>query len=227
MSGIHDIQLEPEWRGALREEFGQPYMQVLRAFLIEEAARGKVVYPSGPSIFNAFTHTPISRVKVVILGQDPYHGPGQACGLSFSVPSGVRPPPSLKNIYKELSADLGLPTPATGNLTPWADRGVLLLNSVLTVEEAQAGSHRKRGWEQFTDRVIQILSEREEPVVFILWGAYARGKEGMIRRPPHAVIESAHPSPLSAHNGFWGSKPFSQANAWLEKWGKQPIDWSI
>ena len=166
-------------------------------------------------------------MKVVILGQDPYHGPGQAHGLSFSVRDGVRPPPSLKNIYKELHSDLGLEIPSTGNLTPWADQGVLLLNTVLTVEEAQAGSHRKRGWEKFTDRVITVLSERDDPIVFILWGAFAQSKEGMIRQPPHAVIKSAHPSPLSAHNGFWGSKPFSKANALLKKWGKAPIDWSL
>lgn len=227
MSGNEDIKLEPEWKAALRGEFGQAYMADLKAFLRKEAASGKKVYPRGTDIFNAFAHTPLSHVKVVILGQDPYHGPGQAHGLSFSVRDGVPPPPSLKNIYKELHSDLGLPIPSTGNLTPWADQGVLLLNTVLTVEEAQAGSHRKRGWEKFTDRVIQVLSERDDPVVFVLWGAFAQGKESMIRRPPHAVIKSAHPSPLSAHNGFWGSKPFSKTNALLKKWGKSPIDWSL
>ena len=159
--------------------------------------------------------------------QDPYHGPGQAHGLSFSVRDGVSPPPSLKNIYKELSQDLGTSVPKTGNLTPWAEQGVLLLNAVLTVEEAQAGSHRKRGWEKFTDRVIQILSEREDPVVFVLWGAFARSKAEMIRRPPHAVLEGPHPSPLSAHQGFFGSRPFSKVNALLKSWGKEPIRWDL
>jgi uracil-DNA glycosylase len=227
MSGIEYIKLEPEWKNALAGEFAQPYMKELREFLKGEASAGKTVFPRGPDIFNAFTHTPLSKVKVVILGQDPYHGPGQAHGLSFSVRDGVRPPPSLKNIYKELHSDLGLPISSTGNLTPWADQGVLLLNTVLTVEEAQAGSHRKRGWEKFTDRVISVLSEREDPVVFILWGAFAQSKEDMIRQPPHAVIKSAHPSPLSAHSGFWGTKPFSKTNALLNAWGKAPIDWKL
>jgi uracil-DNA glycosylase len=221
------IRLEPEWKQALEAEFGQPYMSELREFLRQEAASGAVVYPRGADIFNAFSHTPLSRVKVVIIGQDPYHGPGQAHGLSFSVRDGVPPPPSLKNIYKELQADLGVQPPRTGNLIPWAEQGVLLLNAVLTVREASAGSHRNRGWEKFTDRVIQVLSERDDPTVFILWGAFAQGKAGMIRQPPHAVIKSAHPSPLSAHNGFFGSKPFSRANAQLAKWGKSPIRWEL
>jgi uracil-DNA glycosylase len=221
------IKLEPEWKAALQGEFEQSYMKDLRGFLRQEAASGKTVYPRGGDIFNAFSHTPLSQVRVVILGQDPYHGPGQAHGLSFSVRKGVPPPPSLKNIYKELHADLGLPIPTTGDLTPWADQGVLLLNAVLTVQEASAGSHRNRGWEKFTDRVIQVLSERDEPIVFILWGAFAQSKAGMIRQPPHAIIKSAHPSPLSAHNGFLGSKPFSRANAYLRKWGRGEIQWAL
>jgi uracil-DNA glycosylase len=221
------IKLEPEWKAALQGEFEQPYMRELRGFLRDEAAKGRTIYPRGGDIFNAFAHTPLSRVKVVIIGQDPYHGPGQAHGLSFSVRDGVPPPPSLKNIYKEMLSDIGAPIAATGNLTPWADQGVLLLNAVLTVQEANAGSHRNRGWEKFTDRVIQVLSAREDPIVFILWGAFAQGKEGMIRQPPHAVIKSAHPSPLSAHNGFFGSKPFSRTNELLKKWGKEPIRWAL
>lgn len=221
------IKLEPEWKAALEAEFGQPYMKELRDFLRQEAANGKTVHPRGTDIFNAFSHTPLGKVKVVIIGQDPYHGPGQAHGLSFSVRDGVPPPPSLKNIYKEMQSDLGAPVPKTGNLTPWADQGVLLLNAVLTVQEANAGSHRNRGWEKFTDRVIQILSERDDPVVFILWGAFAQSKAGMIRQPPHAIIKSAHPSPLSAYNGFFGSKPFSRANALLKQWGKDPIKWEL
>lgn len=222
-----NVKIDPEWKAVLGDEFTQPYMKELKEFLRQEAAAGKKVYPRGPDIFNAFNHTPYSKVKVVILGQDPYHGPGQAHGLSFSVRDGVPPPPSLKNIFKEIHADLGLPIPKTGNLTPWADQGVLLLNTVLTVQEAHAGSHRKRGWEKFTDRVIQVLNDRPDPIVFILWGAFAQSKQEMISSPPHAIIKSAHPSPLSAHNGFLGSKPFSKTNAYLKKWGKEPIDWSL
>lgn len=222
-----NVKIDSEWKAVLGEEFTQPYMRELKEFLRQEAAAGKKVYPRGPDIFNAFNHTPYSKVKVVILGQDPYHGPGQAHGLSFSVRDGVPPPPSLKNVFKEMHADLGLPIPKTGNLTPWADQGVLLLNTVLTVEEGHAGSHRKRGWEKFTDRVIQVLNRRPDPIVFILWGAFAQSKQEMIFSPPHAIIKSAHPSPLSAHNGFLGSKPFSKTNAFLKEWGKEPIDWSL
>jgi uracil-DNA glycosylase len=222
-----NIKLEPEWKAALASEFSQPYMRELKIFLKQEAAKGKKVYPRGADIFNAFNHTPLSKVKVVILGQDPYHGPGQAHGLSFSVRDGVPPPPSLKNIYKEMHADLGVPVPKTGNLTPWADQGVLLLNTVLTVEDSQAGSHRKRGWEKFTDSVIRVLNQRQDPIVFILWGAFAQSKAEMISQPPHAILKAPHPSPLSAHNGFFGSKPFSKTNALLKKWGKAPIDWSL
>lgn len=221
------IKLEPEWKGALKRVFALPYMAELKDFLRKEAAQGKIIFPKGADIFNALNITPLSQVKVVILGQDPYHGPGQAHGLSFSVREGVKPPPSLQNIYKEMHEDLGLPIPKTGDLTPWAKQGVLLLNAVLTVESGKAASHRKRGWENFTDEIIKTLSEREAPVVFILWGAFAQSKIPMIRVPPHAIIKSVHPSPLSAYNGFFGSKPFSQANKLLRSWGKKEIDWKL
>lgn len=221
------IKIEPSWKKALLQEFSSPYMSELRAFLRQEAASGKSVYPRGGDIFNAFNLTPLEKVEVVILGQDPYHGPGQAHGLSFSVKDGVRFPPSLQNIFKELNDDLKVPMPKSGNLSHWAEQGVLLLNSVLTVEEGKAASHRKKGWEQFTDKVIQLLSDRDEPVVFILWGAFAHSKIPMIRVPPHAIIKSVHPSPLSAYNGFFGSKPFSRANQILKSWGKKEIDWSL
>lgn len=221
------IRLEASWKKALLPEFDADYMKSLKDFLRQEAAAGKTVFPKGADIFNAFDLTPLDKVEVVILGQDPYHGAGQAHGLSFSVKDGVRPPPSLLNIFKEMKEDLGAPMPKSGNLSHWAEQGVLLLNSVLTVEEGKAASHRKRGWEQFTDRIIQVLSERDDPIVFILWGAFAQSKIPMIRVPPHAIIKSAHPSPLSAHNGFLGSKPFSKTNKILRSWGKKEIDWLL
>lgn len=221
------IKLEPEWKAALADEFEKPYMKELRAFLGQEATKGKRIYPPGPDIFNAFNHTPLSKVKVVVLGQDPYHGPGQAHGLCFSVKDGVRPPPSLVNIFKELNQDLKVPIPTKGDLTAWADRGVMLLNTVLTVENGQAASHRNRGWEKFTDRVIQILSEREDPIVFLLWGRFAHDKASMIRVPPHKILKAPHPSPLSAHSGYFGSKHFSKTNEILRSWGKPGIDWSL
>lgn len=221
------IRLEPSWKKALLPEFNADYMTSLREFLRKEAAAGKHIYPKGTDIFHALDLTPLEKVEVVILGQDPYHGPGQAHGLSFSVKDGVRFPPSLNNIFKELKDDVGTPIPKSGNLSKWAEQGVLLLNSVLTVEEGKAASHRKKGWEQFTDRIIQLLSERDEPIVFILWGAFAQSKIPMIRVPPHAIIKSVHPSPLSAHNGFFGSKPFSQANKILRSWKRKEIDWAL
>jgi uracil-DNA glycosylase len=221
------VRIEADWKNALLPEFSSPYMGELREFLRQEAALGKRIYPRGPDIFSALNLTPLGQVKVVILGQDPYHGPNQAHGLSFSVRDGVRLPPSLLNIFKELSSDLDVPVPRTGDLTPWARQGVLLLNTVLTVEEGKAASHRNRGWEKFTDRVIHLLSERGEPVVFILWGSFAQSKIPMIRVPPHAVIKSVHPSPLSAFNGFFGSKPFSRTNSILRSWGKAEIDWRL
>ncbi|NRA25483.1 MAG: uracil-DNA glycosylase [Oleispira sp.] len=221
-------QLESGWQQLLNVEFDQPYMHALQDFLALEQQRGKTIFPPADQIFTALNLTPLKDVKVVILGQDPYHGTGQAHGLSFSVPSTlIKLPPSLKNIYKELNADLGLPIPSTGNLTPWAEQGVLLLNAMLTVEEKNAGSHRKQGWETFTDNIIQLLSERCEGLVFVLWGAYAHKKSALIDESKHLVLKGIHPSPLSAHRGFFGSKPFSYINQYLSKIGKAEIDWSL
>ena len=220
-----DLKMEPSWKRELASEITQPYMQELRAYLKKEMADGQVIYPKPSEWFAAFDHTPFDKVKVVILGQDPYHGPGQAHGLSFSVRPGVRPPPSLLNIYKELKSDLNLPTPENGSLVRWADQGVLLLNSVLTVREGQAASHQKKGWERFTDRAIHLLNDKREHLVFILWGSYAQKKGEFIDRKKHLVLEAVHPSPLSVHRGFFGSRPFSQANQYLEKNGIDPIHW--
>lgn len=221
------IKLEPGWKNALLNEFSQSYMTDLKTFLKKESAQGKTIYPKGNEIFQALNLTPLSEVKVVILGQDPYHGPGQAHGLCFSVREGVRPPPSLQNIFKELASDMHLPVSKRGDLTSWAKQGVLLLNTVLTVEDGKAASHRNKGWERFTDQIIKKLSERDDPVVFILWGSFAHGKIPMIRVPPHAILKSVHPSPLSAHGGFFGSKPFSKTNELLRSWGKKEIDWRV
>jgi uracil-DNA glycosylase len=221
------IKIQSSWKNALKEEFHSAYMQELRNFLLEESKKGKKIFPPMTNVFRAFDLTPLDRVKVVILGQDPYHGESQAHGLSFSVQSGVKFPPSLLNIFKELQSDLGISIPKAGDLSAWAEQGVLLLNTVLTVEEGKAASHRKRGWEKFTDAVIRVLSDRRDPIVFILWGSFAQSKESMIASPPHAILKSVHPSPLSAYNGFWGSKPFSKTNEILKKWKKDPIDWSL
>ena len=215
-----------DWNDLLSDEFQKDYYLQLRQFLIQEY-RTKHIYPDMYSIFNALHYTAYKDVKVVILGQDPYHGPKQAHGLSFSVQPGVEPPPSLQNIYKELQADLGCYIPNNGYLRKWADQGVLLLNTVLTVIAGQANSHRKQGWEQFTDRIITLLNEREDPVVFILWGSPAQAKRTLITNSRHHIIASPHPSPLSAHRGFFNSKPFSRTNAFLKKIGKEPIDWQI
>mgnify|MGYP000852152577 FL=1 len=215
-----------DWEGLLADEMKKPYYQELRRFLIEEY-RTRRIFPDMYAIFNALHYTSYAETKVVILGQDPYHGEGQAHGLSFSVQAGVEPPPSLKNIFEELSSDLGCRAPNNGCLAPWAKQGVLLLNTVLTVRAHTAASHHGHGWEQFTDRIIELLSAREKPLVFILWGAPARRKKAMIAAPPHAIIESAHPSPLSAFRGFFGSRPFSRANAFLESTGQTPIDWQL
>lgn len=215
-----------DWNPVLRGELSQPYWQELQRFVAEERAAG-AVYPPADQVFAALHLTPLAEVKVVILGQDPYHGARQAHGLCFSVAAGVSPPPSLRNVYRELHDDLGLPVPSSGDLTTWARRGVLLLNTTLTVRAGVAGSHQGHGWEVFTDQVIRAVSARPETVVFILWGAHARTKRVLVDRSRHVVIESAHPSPLSAHNGFFGSRPFSRANAALVAAGREPVDWSL
>ena len=221
------IQLESSWLAALADEFQQPYMRALKDFLQQEKRGGASVFPPGPEIFNAFDHTPLPKVKVVILGQDPYHGPGQAHGLCFSVRPGVAIPPSLQNIYKEIQRDLGIAPPGHGNLTAWADRGVLLLNSVLTVAANSAASHRGKGWETFTDRVVEVVNRERENVVFMLWGSYAQRKGGVIDSQRHCVLKAPHPSPLSAHRGFIGCGHFSAANAYLQAHGQAPIDWNL
>lgn len=221
------IKLHPDWLAYLQDQFTAPYMVALKSFLQQEKAAGKIIYPPGKQIFASFNNTPLSSVKVVILGQDPYHGPGQAHGLSFSVPPGVRPPPSLQNIFKEIQRDLGLPIPTHGNLQAWAQQGVLLLNATLTVEAGIAGSHQNKGWETFTDTVIQLLNQHCQGLVFMLWGSYAQKKGRIIDPSRHRVLKSAHPSPLSAHRGFLGNGHFSQANAYLLEQGLTPIDWSL
>ncbi len=215
-----------DWNPILRDEFSKPYWPILQQFVADERAQGPV-FPPHDQVFAALHLTPYAEVKVLILGQDPYHGPRQAHGLCFSVPHGVPQPPSLQNIFAELRDDLGIEPPSHGNLEGWARQGVLLLNAFLTVRARQAASHRSAGWETFTDEVIRAVSAKSERVVFILWGAFARRKKSLVDLTRHIVIESAHPSPLSAHNGFFGSKPFSRANAALAAAGRQPIDWSL
>jgi uracil-DNA glycosylase len=227
LSTLSDPALEPGWYEVLKDDFSMPYMQQLKGFLLEEKSNGQTVYPPGPMMFNAFNSTPWNKVRVVILGQDPYHGPGQAHGLSFSVPKGIPHPPSLRNIFKELSSDCGIQIPQSGDLSSWAKQGVLLLNATLSVRDGQAGSHQKKGWEVFTDSVITKLSSSKKGLVFILWGRYARNKAAIIDRSIHHVLESAHPSPLSAHAGFFGCKHFSSANSLLVNDGGSPIDWSL
>ena len=219
-------RIPPSWRPALAAEVSEPYFAELRGFL-EEERRTHTVFPPEGEVFTQFELTPYDRVRVLILGQDPYHGPKQAHGLAFSVRPGVRPPPSLANIFKELHADQGCPIPRHGSLTRWAEQGVLLLNAVLTVRRGEANSHKNRGWERFTDAVIRAVNERESTVVFVLWGAYAGKKAELIDTRRHVVLRSAHPSPFSADRGFFGSKPFSQINAALEKSGQPPIDWCL
>ncbi len=227
MSTARPIRLEPGWLAALAGEFEQDYMQQLRAFLQAERAAGKVIYPRPSQWFNAFNTTPLERVRVVILGQDPYPTPGHAHGLCFSVQPGVQPlPKSLQNIFRELRDDLGIVN-RSGNLQPWAEQGVLLLNAVLTVERGRPASHQGRGWERFTDQAIRVLNDGERPLVFVLWGSYAQRKGRIIDRQRHHVIASPHPSPLSAHRGFFGSRPFSRINDWLTAAGGPPIDWQL
>ncbi len=215
------------WDQWLVDEFSQPYMQQLAEFLAGEEAAGKVLYPERRHCFNALNSTPLDRVKVVIIGQDPYHGPGQAHGLCFSVRPGVAVPPSLVNIFKEIRDDLGIEPPDHGCLQPWAEQGVLLINAVLTVQQGNPGAHQGKGWEHFTDKVIETINEHRQGVVFLLWGSYARKKGRIIDRSRHLVLEGPHPSPLSAYRGFFGCKHFSKANQWLEQHGQEPIDWSL
>jgi len=226
MEKQREVRLESSWKKRLQAEFAQDYMTSLRSFLLERKRNGAVVYPPGELIFNAMNSTSFDAVKVVILGQDPYHGPGQAHGLCFSVPNGVPPPPSLVNIYKEIEADLGLGRPEGGNLQGWAEQGVLLLNAVLTVESSRAGAHQGKGWERFTDRIVEALNTGREGLVFLLWGSYAMKKGGAIDRNRHLVLTAPHPSPLSAHRGFLGCRHFSKSNGWLEKQGRTPINWN-
>jgi uracil-DNA glycosylase len=227
MNATQPVRLEASWKAELEPEFDKPYMRQLKEFLRAEYARHKVIFPRGAEYFAALDLTPFAAVKVVILGQDPYHGPGQAHGLCFSVKPGVEPPPSLLNIYKELKADLGYDPPAHGNLESWAHQGVLLLNSVLTVERGLAASHAGKGWEEFTDRIVHLLNDKREHLAFVLWGAYAQRKGQFIDRRRHLVIATPHPSPLSASRGFFGSRPFSRINDYLTKTGQAPIDWRL
>lgn len=220
------VTIGNEWDTLLQDEFQKDYYQQLRAFLTEEYKSGPV-YPPKEDIFNALKYTSYSDVKLVILGQDPYHGPGQAHGMCFSVRPGVPMPPSLQNIFKELHDDIGIFPPKTGYLVPWAREGVLLLNTVLTVRDGQPNSHKNQGWEQLTDRIITLLGEREQPIVFLLWGSHARKKKELIHAPQHLILECAHPSPLSAHRGFFGCEHFSKANQFLYDHGIDPVDWNV
>lgn len=220
------VSIESSWKEALTEEFQQPYFDQIKAHLVQEGRSGYPVYPPGPLIFNAFALTPISKVKVVILGQDPYHNPGEAMGLCFSVPKGVRVPPSLRNVYKEQVSDIDIKMPDHGDLTPWAEQGVFLLNAMLTVRHKSAGSHKAIGWQKFTDAVIKKISDKREGIVFLLWGRFAQSKAPLINQLKHHVLSAAHPSPL-ARNAFSGCKHFSRTNELLVKMGKEPIDWQL
>ncbi|MGN6267388.1 MAG: uracil-DNA glycosylase [Ginsengibacter sp.] len=222
-----DVQIEESWKKVLKEEFEKPYFQHIITFLKAEKATGKIIYPPGPLIFNAFKQTPFNKLKVVLLGQDPYHNKGQAHGLSFSVPDGVPKPPSLVNIFKELHSDLGIEIPESGNLEKWAKQGVLLLNASLTVRKNEPGSHAKIGWLQFTDSVIRKISDEKQGIVFLLWGKFAQEKQAIIDETKHYVLKAAHPSPYSANNGFFGCRHFSLTNELLMKQHKSPIDWKL
>ncbi|MGB2259880.1 MAG: uracil-DNA glycosylase [Porticoccaceae bacterium] len=227
MADQNTVKLEPSWFNVLGGEFDQPYMQQLREFLVQQKGAGRVIYPPCSQWFSAFNSTPFDQVRVVILGQDPYHGPNQAHGLCFSVMPGVKVPPSLINIYKELQDDLAVQPPAHGCLTSWAQQGVLLLNATLTVEQANAGAHQGKGWERFTDQAIRALNDQRDGIVFLLWGSYAQKKGAFIDQSRHLVLKSVHPSPLSAYRGFLGCKHFSTANNYLQQRGQPAIDWQL
>jgi uracil-DNA glycosylase len=223
-----DVKMEASWKEALHNEFSKPYFLEVVTHLKLERTTGKIIYPPGPLIFNAFNQTPFSKVKVVILGQDPYHNPGQAHGLSFSVPNGIKPPPSLMNIYKEIQHDIGIQMPAGyGNLTKWAEQGVLLLNAILTVRANEPASHSKIGWMNFTDAVIKKISDEKKGVIFLLWGKFAQEKQSLIDETKHVVLKAAHPSPFSADKGFFGCKHFSKINTILTEQGTAPVDWKL
>jgi uracil-DNA glycosylase len=222
-----EVKIEESWKNALQAEFSKPYFQNIILHLKTEKSQGKTIYPPGPFIFNAFNTTPLSRIKVVILGQDPYHGPGQAHGLCFSVQDGVPPPPSLVNIFKELRDDIGMDIPLHGNLTKWAEQGIFLLNASLTVRAGEPMSHAKIGWATFTDQVIKTISAQCDHVVFLLWGRFAQEKSALIDAGKHLILKAAHPSPLSAHNGFLGCKHFSKTNEYLMQQGITPVDWQL
>lgn len=228
MSASNNVnpQIDESWKNQLIEEFQAPYFAQLKAFLQEEKKQF-IIYPRGDQIFTAFNSCSFDKVKVVIIGQDPYHGPGQAHGLCFSVQDGIKPPPSLVNIYKEMQADLGIPIPKSGNLEPWAKQGVLMLNATLTVRQSQAGSHQGKGWENFTDAAIRKLSEQREGLVFLLWGRFAQNKAALIDHSKHHILKAAHPSPFSAHSGFFGCKHFSTTNELLTQQGLEPIQWQL
>ena len=227
MADQNTVKLEPSWLNVLGGEFDQPYMQQLREFLVQQKGAGRVIYPPSSQWFSAFNSTPFDQVRVVILGQDPYHGPNQAHGLCFSVMPGVKVPPSLMNIFKELQDDLAVQPPAHGCLTSWAEQGVLLLNATLTVEQANAGAHQGKGWERFTDQAIRALNDQRDGIVFLLWGSYAQKKGAFIDQSRHLVLKSVHPSPLSAYRGFLGCKHFSTANNYLQQRGQLAIDWQL
>lgn len=227
MADQNTVKLEPSWLNVLGREFDQPYMQQLREFLLQQKGAGRVIYPPSSQWFSAFNSTPFDQVRVVILGQDPYHGPNQAHGLCFSVMPGVKVPPSLMNIFKELQDDLAVQPPAHGCLTSWAEQGVLLLNATLTVEQANAGAHQGKGWERFTDQAIRALNDQRDGIVFLLWGSYAQKKGAFIDQSRHLVLKSVHPSPLSAYRGFLGCKHFSTANNYLQQEGQVAIDWQL
>ena len=222
-----DVKIHESWKHVLKAEFNKPYFLEIVTFLKMEKATGKTVYPPGSLIFNAFNSTPFENVKVVLIGQDPYHGPGQAHGLSFSVPDGIPPPPSLMNIFKEMQGDLGIPFPRSGNLQHWANRGVLLLNASLTVRAQEPMSHSRMGWSEFTNAAIRKLSDLRKNIVFLLWGKFAQEKQALIDETKHLVLKAAHPSPLSAHNGFLGCKHFSKTNEYLVSNKVDPIDWTL